>query len=149
MFQTIFYQYYLFLYAESTRGTEEPTPTVAVPLHVYIVAGAGGCTLIALLMLIFIVVKLCKKYRMKKELQRVFKVRVNTCHLVVCTSDSITAKGCKLSQQNTLMSLIYFFCSKQSTYADRNYFLMVYQSGLLFSFHLPGERWLPEPYVQS
>ena len=87
MFQTISYQYNLyFLSVES--GTEEPTLTVPVPLYVYIVAGAGGCTLIALLMLIFIVVKLCKKYRMKKELQRVFNVRVNTCHPVACTSDS-------------------------------------------------------------
>ena len=66
----------------------ESTPTV--PLYVYIVAGAVGCVLVGLLMLIFIV-KFCKKYHMKKELERVFNVRVNSVICSLHTSASITA----------------------------------------------------------
>ena len=49
-----------------------------VPLYVYIVAGVGGCSVIMLLMFIVIVVKLCKRHRMKKDMQRVFRVREST-----------------------------------------------------------------------
>ena len=48
----------------------------SVPLYVYIIAGVGGCVVIMLVMLIVIVVKLCKRCRMKKEMQRVFRVRL-------------------------------------------------------------------------
>lgn len=51
-----------------------------VPLYVYIVAGVGGCSVIMLLMFIVIVVKLCKRHRLKKDMQRVFRVRESTSH---------------------------------------------------------------------
>lgn len=109
---------------------DESTPIV--PLYVYIVAGAVGCVLVGLLMLIF-TVKFCKKYRMKKELQRVFNVRVNSYHLWFTYLRLNHCDNCFRFhpsyvpvQFETLPPLVR-----------------------LFSFHLPGERWLSEPYVQS